>query len=219
MACSGEHSSTFSRSLPSLTRSVEPGFERREDLRVRQADAGGVAVGRVEVEAEASRPRSSITGPAAKVPHAELRPLQVGEDADRAAELGLDLADQRVAPGDVVVGAVAHVEPEHVGAGEEQAADHLVGVGGGAERRDDLDVALAAERGHAEAIPIPLWSEPVIAEGPGDGTANAGSRAISVRRGRSPCRSLDGPARERPGRRRACGADDRSGFRPGAPYP
>ena len=52
---------------------------------------------------------------------AQLRPLQVGEDADRPADLGLDLANQRVAPGDVVVGAVAHVQPEHVGAGDEQA--------------------------------------------------------------------------------------------------
>ena len=70
-----------------------------------------------------------------------------------------------MAPRDVVVGAVAHVQPEDVGAGDEQAADHLEGVGGRAERRDDLDVALAAERGHARPS-HPVLSAPVIAERP-----------------------------------------------------
>ena len=73
-----------------------------------------------------------------------------------AEMVSLDLADERVAPGDVVLGAVAHVEAEDVGAGEKEAADHLVGVRGGAEGRDDLDVALAAKRGHAEAHPHPV---------------------------------------------------------------
>ena len=154
VAWSGEHSSHLHPELAVVDEERRAGRERREDLRVRQRDAGGVAVGRVEVEAEArpllERHRAGGEGAAP-----ELRPLQVGEDADRAADLGLDLADERVAPGDVVLGAVAHVEPEHVGAGEEEIADHLVGVRGGAEGRDDLDVALAAERGHAEAIPIP----------------------------------------------------------------
>ena len=130
------------------------GLERLEDLRMRQADPGRVALGRIEVEAEAralgEQHRAGGEGAAA-----QLRPLQVGEDADRPAELRLDLADQRVPAGDVLVGAVAHVEAEDVRAGEEQAADHLVAVGGRAEGRDDLDVALAAERGHARAIPIP----------------------------------------------------------------
>ena len=120
-ACSGEHSMHLQADLAVVDE------EGRAGLRAprRSPDAAGRPGSRRRRPGRgrsgSARPRSSITGPAAKVPHAQLRPLQVGEDADRPPDLGLDLANQRVPPGDVVVGAVAHVEAEDVGPGDEQA--------------------------------------------------------------------------------------------------
>ena len=111
---------TFSRILPSLTRSVEPALSAAKisgcgrQTRVASPSAGSRSKRKRAPSAQHHRAGGEGAAP-------ELRPLQVGEDADRPADLGLDLANQRVPPGDVVVGAVAHVEPEHVGAGEEQA--------------------------------------------------------------------------------------------------
>ncbi len=76
----------------------------------------------------------------------QLGPLQVRKDRDRRAKVRFDLPDHRMALADLVVAAMAHVQAEHVGPGLEQLADHLVGVGGRAERGHDLDVAVASHR-------------------------------------------------------------------------
>ena len=51
-------------------------LERGEDLRMRQADAGDVAIGGVEVEAERRALGSSSTGPSAKVPQRSFGPCR-----------------------------------------------------------------------------------------------------------------------------------------------
>ena len=123
------------------------GLQGFEDLGMRQADAAGIARLAVKIKAEAlalGQPLGTVSEHAA----AQFRALQVGEDPDRAADLGLDFADMGVAPGDVGLGAVAHVQAEHVSTGEMQLADHLHAVGGRAEGCHDLDVALSPVRFH-----------------------------------------------------------------------
>ena len=68
-------------------------------------------------------PAGSDTLPSAEGAQAQLGTLQVHEDADRAAQLGLDRADHGVHLAVLLVAAVAEVEPEHVGAGLDQRAD------------------------------------------------------------------------------------------------
>ena len=76
---------------------------------------------------------------------AQLGPLHVGENADGALDLRLDLADGFIARAVVVVTAVAEVEAEDVGAGAEQLADLFLGRAGGAERGYDLCFSLASD--------------------------------------------------------------------------
>ncbi len=73
---------------------------------------------------------------------AQLRTLQVDEDADRTGEFRFDLADDRVRLPQSVGARMAHVDAENVGAGFEQPADHFFVVGGRTEGGDDLDSAI-----------------------------------------------------------------------------
>ncbi len=116
------------------------GFERGEDLRVREIDAGDVAGGRVGVQHEelAGGERDLMVGEDAD---AQLRALQVGEDGDRPPAFELDLADdldERAQP--IVIG-VAHVDAEDVGAGLEQALDRVPGGRCRTEGGEYLDLA------------------------------------------------------------------------------
>ena len=119
-----------------------------DDLRVGELDAGAVAGdgGQVQPEALAGL---ELDAAAAEAADAELRALDVGEDADRAAGLLLECADEGDAGAVVVVGAVAEVDAEDVGAGVEQAAQHVRGGGGGAEGGDDAGAAVTPEVGAA----------------------------------------------------------------------
>ena len=56
---------------------------------------------------------------------AQLRSLQIDQDADRPAVLGLDLADQADELAHALVARMAHVDAEDVGAGLEQRGDHV----------------------------------------------------------------------------------------------
>ena len=54
---------------------------------------------------------------------AELRSLQVGENADRSADVDLDFADDADQPTQHVVVGMAHVDAEEVGPGAEEVGD------------------------------------------------------------------------------------------------
>src|SRR5271154_587222 len=69
----------------------------------------------------------------------ELRPLQVDEDADRAARLLFERANHRHALAHDVVRSVAHIDAKDVSASGEQGGDGLAVARGGAEGGDDLD--------------------------------------------------------------------------------
>ena len=90
-----------------------------------------------------SWPRSSVTGPSAKVAEPDLGALEVGEDADAVPARVRGLAHQAVGLGVVLVGAVAHVQPGDVHAGVHQLTDAARGGDGRAEGADDLGFAHA----------------------------------------------------------------------------
>ena len=99
------------------------GLDRVENLLMRKVGAGCVARRLVAVEDE------GLAGlqfglVALELADAQFRPLQVGEDRRRPVELGLERADRGDPLGVIGVGAVAHVDPEGVGARLGQAADH-----------------------------------------------------------------------------------------------
>ena len=68
-------------------------------------------------------PASSSTPPPGTLPIAQLWALQIDQDADRPAGLRLDLADGVEPRAVIVMGAMAEIEPEDIGAGIEQRAD------------------------------------------------------------------------------------------------
>ena len=117
-----------------------------DDFLVRQVDAADVARGGVEVEPEGLA-GLQLHAAGLELADAQLGALDVGEDADGAADAAFDLADHADARGVVFVGAVGEVEAEDVGAGAVEAFDDLDGGGGGAERRDHLGAAAAAQGG------------------------------------------------------------------------
>src|ERR1700726_2628000 len=109
---------------------------------MRQVDAARVAVGWTEVQPERLA-RLEPHRTAREAPDAQLGPLQVGQDTDRAAEFAPNPA-RRLATLAVLVGrAVAEIEPEHIDAGLEQRADRLLGRGRWSERGDDLGIAIS----------------------------------------------------------------------------
>ena len=57
-------------------------------------------------------------------PDAQFRSLQIGEDADRSAGIGLELADDGDALGVVVMTAVGKIQAKDVDAAFEQGLDH-----------------------------------------------------------------------------------------------
>ena len=73
---------------------------------------------------------------------AQLRPLQVGDERDRAAGLGGDLPHEPGPLGVVLVRAVREVEADGVDARLDQRAQALPRVGGRSERRHDLRPAV-----------------------------------------------------------------------------
>ena len=114
--------------------------QSREQLAVRQLDARRVAGRFVHVEHE-RRALDQFDRPAAEFADAQLRPLQIGEDRQRAVDLLFERADMRDQRGARLGSAVAHVDAEGVGSGEEQRADRVERVRRGAERRENLDAA------------------------------------------------------------------------------
>ncbi len=115
---------------------------------MRQIDALGGARRRIAIEREAG-PLEQFLRAIGEHADAQLRTLQIDEDADRPFELLLERANQRDALAHHVVRGVAHVDAEHVGAGQKQRGDHLALDGSRAQGGDDFDAAVAA--GQAEA--------------------------------------------------------------------
>ena len=133
--------STRRRRRPSSSSSSAPGASAAKISG--GADALGVAGARVQVQAEALA-GLQLHRPLREGAHAQLGALQVGHHADGAAGLGLDLAQDGHADRVILGAAVAEVQPEHVHAGMEQAAEGIAVAAGRTQRGDDLGAAVAA---------------------------------------------------------------------------
>ena len=112
------------------------GTQGGEHLGMRHADPRGVARRGLQVEAQrlAVLQADRAVG---ELPQADLRALQVGQHRQRPAHHGLGLANRGDGGGVVVVGPVAEVHPEDVGAGHRQLAHLVDATAGGAEGGDD----------------------------------------------------------------------------------
>jgi len=117
------------------------GLQRGEDLGVRQRRARRIAgLVAVEIEPEA-RAFDQLHRTVRERADAQLRTLQVEQHTDRAADVDFDRADE-IEPLLVLgIGAVAEVQPEHVGAGTHQGLNRGAVAARGSERGDDLGIA------------------------------------------------------------------------------
>ena len=103
-----------------------PRLDRFEDLVVRQENAFAVAERLIAIELE-NRPGRQLDAPGVEIADAELRALQIGEDADRMAmarRAGAHGVVKRFGP---IVRRVADVDAEDVNAGNEKTLDHFRG--------------------------------------------------------------------------------------------
>ena len=105
-----------------------------------QADAGHIARRLIKIEPER---RALFQGRPVALEHAnaQFRPLKVRQNADRAAGLFLNIADDPVFFPDLFVASVAHVQAENIRPGVVQCRDHLSGFGGWPKRGHDLYIA------------------------------------------------------------------------------
>ena len=108
--------------------------------------APGMAGGGVQVQLEA-RARLQLHPPSLEPPNAELRPLHIGEDPNRAPHLGFHSADGGDAGGVILMAAMGKIKPEDIGPGAVELFDHLRAAAGGAQRCDDFGTAPAAQNG------------------------------------------------------------------------
>ena len=143
-----------------------PRLQRGENLGVGQLHARSVARSRVQIEAELVA-LHQIMRPGGKGADTQLGALKVRKDADRAAGIGLDLTDDHVAGTDVIMGAMRHIQAEHIGPGFEQRTDRLVVAGGRAQGGHDLYVPKASHMPrsfdkyrHRGGPPV-LWRKPI----------------------------------------------------------
>ncbi len=121
------------------------------DLGVRQLHPARVAGHGGEIQPE-RLPGLQRHPPRLEAAHAQLGPLHVGQDADRAADLFLQRADDRDAGGVILVRAMAEVQAEHVRAAAEQPAEHLGRAAGRADGGNDLRAPAAAQFAWGHAV-------------------------------------------------------------------
>ena len=109
---------------------------------MRQMHARGVAglVPVVQNEGLSNLQRDLALG---ELADAQLRPLKVGENADRPPHALFDGPDTLDQIAHQVMAGMAHIDAEDVGAGLVHLADHLLGGGGGPQCRQNLDPARA----------------------------------------------------------------------------
>ena len=111
-----------------------------EQFGMRQAHAGVIAGRRVTVELEMARVADNGAAILERA-DAQFWPLQVAQDGDRAAIFLLGLAHMRDGFGMGGVVAMAHIDAERIGAGEDELGDHLGRTAGRAECCQNFNLA------------------------------------------------------------------------------
>ena len=129
--------------LAVIDQQARAGFQCREDLGMGKLHPRGIAGLVLQIEAEAVA-LFQVMRAGGELAHAQLRPLQIAENRDRAAGIGLDLADDVIARLVILMAAMAHVQAEHVGTGIEQGADGIIVGGRWPQRRHDLHITVAS---------------------------------------------------------------------------
>ena len=102
--------------LAVVDQQILTGFDRSEDFRVQQRHTSVLADGRIEVKPQ-PLPDGKVHSPADHLAQAQLRSLQIHQDSDRAAHIGLDLPDGIVASPVILMGSVAEIQPENIDPG------------------------------------------------------------------------------------------------------
>ena len=119
---------------------------------MRQADAAGVAGGGVHIQ-DKGLAGLELHAAGLELPNAEFRALDVGQDADGAAEFFLDRADHLDARGMVGMAAVGEDQAKHVGASLEEMGEHVRRGAGRPQGRDDFRAPVTAQTfGHLRAF-------------------------------------------------------------------
>src|SRR5438477_5267074 len=110
---------------------------------MRQIRSRGVTwlIGEIKTEWRTGGKRDRTLGEGAD---AKLRPLHVGQHADRATHIALDIADLLQPLAVLLVRAVTEIEAEYIDPSDEQRADHVFGRAAGAQRGHDLCIAMSA---------------------------------------------------------------------------
>ena len=123
-AKSAPQSMTRSRTLPSSSSSSVPGCSASK---ISGCGSGArlVSPGVVSRSRRKWHAGGELRLAAGEIAEPQLRPLQIGEDADRPSGLGFDRADLLEPRAVLVVRAVAEIEAEHIDPGVEQRAQPL----------------------------------------------------------------------------------------------
>ena len=130
--------------LTVIHQQVRTGFQRVENLNMWKLHAVYVASCIIQVQAERGTGDQFNTVVSCKDTNTQFWPLKVSKDSDWRVEVFFYFTDNRVADTDFGMVAVAHVEAEHVCAGFDQSADHLIVIGRRPKCRDDLYIAVAS---------------------------------------------------------------------------
>src|SRR5262245_27335335 len=127
---------------PVVDQQVLAGRNGRENFGVGQRNGRLVAVGTRENEADrlSSRDRDLSVPYRA---HADLRALEVLQDADGPADVILQRTDRSMNFGVVILRAVAELHTGGVDASHEERSEHIRGCAGGADGGDDLGATVA----------------------------------------------------------------------------
>ncbi len=128
------------------------GLHRFEDLRMRKIDAAAVAghVAVVERECLADLELDLAFG---ELSDAQLRPLQIGEDADRTAAARLDHTDPLDQRAHDLMACMAHVDTEQIGPRLVQLLNHLLVGRCRPERREDFDFPVPSHQFWLSCVP------------------------------------------------------------------
>ncbi|MNL37311.1 hypothetical protein D3C87_1594520 [compost metagenome] len=128
------------------------GLDRFEDFRMRQENAGAVT-GLVLVVEGKGLTDLEVDLAVSKLADAQLRALQVAENADRTAAARFDGADALHQRAHHLVARMAHVDTEQIGPCLVQLLDHLLVGGRRSERGEDFDFSVPLHQFWLSCVP------------------------------------------------------------------
>ncbi len=109
---------------------------------MRKIDPRGIPFGMVKIETENATLVQHLVAVLENTT-AQLGSLQIRQNRNRSAHFFLDTADHCMAFTNIGMRAVAHVQAEHIGPGNEQILNHFAGIRGRTESRHDFNISLS----------------------------------------------------------------------------